>query len=97
VTLDNKNEHGDRRYLARGRYCKIYKILQNKMVWTCRKVAKNQRMPKQIAEATIEGTRKRGRPRRRWKEEVEEDLNIMEIKNRRASARDRRNWRKIVL
>jgi len=57
----------------------------------------NQRMPKQIAAATIEGTRKRGRPRKRWKDEVEEDLNIMGIKNGRAAARDRRKWRKIVL
>jgi hypothetical protein len=38
--LENKNEQGDRRYLARDIYCKIYKILQNKMVWTCRKDAK---------------------------------------------------------
>jgi hypothetical protein len=37
---ENKNEQGDKRYFARGRYCKIYKILQNKMVWTCRKDAK---------------------------------------------------------
>jgi hypothetical protein len=33
----------------------------------------NQRTPKQIAAATREGTRKRGRPRKRWKEELEED------------------------
>jgi hypothetical protein len=66
------------------------------MVWTCRKI-ENQRMPKQIASATIEGTRKRGRPRKRWKNEVEEDLNIMGIKNGRGAARDRRKWRKIVL
>jgi hypothetical protein len=39
----------------------------------------NQRTPKQIAAATIEGTRKIGRPRKRWKNEVEEDLNIMGI------------------
>jgi hypothetical protein len=32
-------------------------------------------MSKQIAAATIEGTRKTGRPRNRWKDEVEEDLN----------------------
>jgi hypothetical protein len=57
----------------------------------------NQRMPKQIAAATIEGTRKRGIPCKRWKDEVEEDLNIMEIKNRRAAARDRRKWRTILL
>jgi hypothetical protein len=37
-------------------------------------------MPKQIATATIEGKWKRGRPRKRWKDEVEEDLNVMGIK-----------------
>jgi hypothetical protein len=40
----------------------------------------NQRMPKQIAAATIEGKRKRGKPGKRWKDEVEEDLNITGIK-----------------
>jgi hypothetical protein len=56
----------------------------------------NQRMPKQIAVATIEGTRKRERPHKRWKDEVEEDLNIMGIKNGCAAARDCRKWRKVV-
>jgi hypothetical protein len=51
----------------------------------------------QITAATIEGTRKRGRPHKRWKEEVEEDLNIMGIKNGHVVARDRRKWRKTVL
>jgi hypothetical protein len=60
-------------------------------------ILQNQRMTKQISAATIEGTRKRGRPRKRWKDEVEEDLNIMGIKNGRAAARDRRKWRKTVL
>jgi hypothetical protein len=57
----------------------------------------NKGIPKQIAAATTEGTRKRGRPRKRRKDEVEEDLNIMGIKNERAAARDRRKWWKIVL
>jgi hypothetical protein len=56
-----------------------------------------QRMPKQIAATTIEGIRKRGRPRKRWKDEVEEELNVMGMKNGRAAARDRRKWRKTVL
>jgi hypothetical protein len=56
-----------------------------------------ERMPKQTKAATIEGTRKRGRPCKRWKDEVEEDLNIMGIKNWRAAARDRQKWRTIVL
>jgi hypothetical protein len=57
----------------------------------------NQGIPKQIAADTIEGTRKRGIPRKRRKDEVEEDLNIMGIKNGREAARDRRKWRKTVL
>jgi hypothetical protein len=61
--------------------------------WTCRKDAK----PRNAKTATIEGTRKTGRPRKRWKDEVEEDLNIMGIKHGRAAARDRRKWRMIVL
>jgi hypothetical protein len=46
----------------------------------------NQWMPKQIATATMEQTKKRGRPRKRWRDEVEEDLNIMGTKNRQAMA-----------
>lgn len=38
---------------------------------------KNQRMSKEIATVTMEGTRKRGRSRKRWRGEVEEDLNII--------------------
>jgi hypothetical protein len=33
-------------------------------------------MPKQIATARMEGIRKRGRPRQKWKDEVEEDLSV---------------------
>jgi hypothetical protein len=29
---------------------------------------KNRRMPKEIVRAIMEGTRKRGRPRKRWRE-----------------------------
>jgi len=39
-------------------------------------------MPKQIATAILEGTRKR-RPRKRWGDEDEEELNIMGIKKSR--------------
>jgi hypothetical protein len=37
-------------------------------------------MAKQIATATLEGTRARRRPRKRWGDEAEEELNIMGIK-----------------
>jgi hypothetical protein len=41
----------------------------------------NRRMPKQVAAATMEGMRKRGRTRKRCRDEVEE-LNVTGIKNR---------------
>jgi hypothetical protein len=41
----------------------------------------DERMPKQTMTTKVEGTRKRGRPRKRWIDEVEEDLKIMEIRN----------------
>jgi hypothetical protein len=42
----------------------------------------------------MEGTTKR---RKRWIDEVEEDLKIMGIRNWHAVAKDRQEWRKIVL
>jgi hypothetical protein len=57
----------------------------------------NQRMPKQIATSTMNVTMKRGKPSKRWRDEVEKDLNVMGIKNRQATVRDHREWRKIVL
>jgi hypothetical protein len=57
----------------------------------------NQRMPNQIATVTIEGKRKIGRPRKRCGVEVEEDLNIMGIKNKRVMVRDLRESRRISL
>jgi hypothetical protein len=50
-----------------------------------------------IMTTKMKGTRKRGRPRKRWIDEVEEDLKIMGIRNWHAVARDRQEWRKIVL
>jgi hypothetical protein len=44
---------------------------------------RNQRMPKQMAAVTAEGTRDRRRPRTRWRDEVERDLHIMGIKDRK--------------
>ena len=40
----------------------------------------NQQIPKQTAKTTMKGTRKTGRPCKRWRDEGEGDLNIMGIK-----------------
>jgi len=57
---------------------------------------KSQRMPRQIATATMEGKRKGRSTRRRWRDEAEKGLNIMEIKNRQEMIRGRREWRNIA-
>ena len=38
------------------------------------------RMPKKIFIQELEGTRRRGRPRKRWKEEVEKDLQVLGVR-----------------
>jgi len=38
------------------------------------------RMPKKIFTQELEGTRRRGKPRKRWKEEVERDLQVLEVR-----------------
>jgi hypothetical protein len=58
---------------------------------------RNQRVPQQIATDIVEGRKKIGRPRKRRRDESEEGLNVMGIRNRHVMARDRREWRKIVL
>ena len=60
----------------------MHKIPPAKMVWSSRKNSKLKKS-KEIATATTEGTRKRGRPRKRWRYEVEEDFNKMDIKTGR--------------
>ena len=52
-------------------------------------------MPRQIASAAMVGKWKRGRPRKRGRDEVGDDLNIKGIRNRQAMVRDRREWTKV--
>jgi hypothetical protein len=51
----------------------------------------------QIVPTRVKGTRKRGIPRIRWTVEVEEDLKIIGIIICYTMARDRKEWRRIVL
>ena len=47
-------------------------------------------MPKKIFAEELEGTRRRGRPRRRWKEEVERDLQVLGVRRWRELVADRK-------
>jgi len=53
------------------------------------------RMPKKIFTQELEGTRRRGRPRKGWREEVGRDLQVMGIRRWRELVIDRDKWRGI--
>jgi hypothetical protein len=54
------------------------------------------RMPRKIFTQELEGTRRRGRPRKGWREEVERDLKVMAVRRWRELVIDRDKWRGIV-
>ena len=53
-------------------------------------------MPKKIFTQELEGTRRRGRPRTRLKEEVERDLQVLGVRRWRELVADRKKWKDIV-
>ena len=54
------------------------------------------RMPKKIFTQELEGTRRRGRPRKGCREEVEIDLQVLGVRRWRELVIDREKWRGIV-
>jgi len=44
----------------------------------------------------LERTRRRGRPRKRWKDEVERDLQVLVVRRWRQLVADRKKWKDIV-
>ena len=57
--------------------------------------AEQDRMPKKIFTQELEGTRRRGRPRNGWKEEVERDLQVLGVRRWRELVADRKKWKDI--
>ena len=53
-------------------------------------------MPKKIFAQELEGARRSRRPRKRWKEEAERDLQVLEVRRWRELVADRKKWKDIV-
>jgi len=56
----------------------------------------DKRTPKRILEWKPIGTRIRGRPRKRWTADIEEDMQIMGIRRRRNQCKERAEWKRIT-
>ena len=54
------------------------------------------RMPKKIFTQKLEWSRRSGRLRKRWKEEGERDLQVLEVRRWRELVADRKKWKDIV-
>ena len=54
------------------------------------------RMPKKIFTQELEGTRRRGRPRKRLKKKVERDLQVLGVRRWIELVADRKKWKDIV-
>jgi len=54
------------------------------------------RTPKTIVTQELKGTRRRVRPRKGWKEEVERDLQVLGMRRWRDLVADRKKWKDIV-
>jgi len=56
----------------------------------------DKRTPKRILQWKPIGTRIRGRPRKRWIADIEEDLQIMGVRQWRKQCEERSEWKKIT-
>ena len=54
------------------------------------------RFPRRILEWKPMGRRIRGRPRKRWIEDIEEDIQTMGIRGWRKLSKERTEWKKIT-
>jgi len=54
------------------------------------------RIPIKIFTQELEGTRRRGRPRKGCKEEVERDIQVLGVRRWRELVTDRKKWKDIV-
>jgi len=53
-------------------------------------------MPKKIFTQELEGARRRGKPRKGWRDEVEKYLQVVGVRRWRELVIDRKKWRVVV-
>ena len=77
--MEKSDESRTRRDEQRRKYSKMDKRVKDKLVRSPGE-KEEDRMPKKIFTQELEGTRRRGRPRKGWKEEVERDLQVLGVR-----------------
>jgi len=80
--------------MQRRKYTKMDKRAKDKLVRSPRENGGEQDAKKFFTQE-LEGTSRRGRPRKRWKEEVGRDLQMMGVRRWRELVADMKNWKDI--
>jgi len=75
--MEKSDESRTRRDKVRRKYSKMDKSQRISWLGHLERM-EEVRMPRKIFTQELEGTRRRGRPRKRWKEEVERDFKCWE-------------------
>jgi hypothetical protein len=72
-------------------------IKSGRIAWLCHVMRMDEkRTPKRILEWKPIGRRIRGRPRKRWIEDIEDDIQIMGIRGWRKLCKEREEWKRIT-
>jgi hypothetical protein len=71
-------------------------IKGQKISWLGHLERMENRMPQKIFTQDLEGTKRRGRPRKGWRDEVERDLQVLGVRRWREMVIDRTKWRDVV-
>jgi len=93
--VKKSDESRTRRDEQRRKYSKMDK--REKISWLGHlERMEEDRTPEKIFTQEMEGTRRRGRPRKRWKEEVARDLQVLGVRRWRELVADRKKLKDIV-
>jgi hypothetical protein len=79
-------------------YADIVGIIKSKRIALLGHVMRidEKRIPKRVLEWKPTGRRIRGRPRKRWDEDIEEDIQALGIRGWRRLSKERTEWRRIT-
>ena len=93
--MEKSDESRPRRDEQMRKYTKMDKRTKDKLVrspkenggeWDAQKIFTQE----------LEGTRRRGRPKKRWEEEIEKDLRVLGVRKWRELVADKKKWKDIV-
>jgi hypothetical protein len=96
ITIVNKATNRELEEMSKGE--NIVKLIKGQRIsWLGHlERMERDRMHKKVFTHEMEGTRRSGRPRKGWKEDVERDLQVLGVRRWRELVTDRKKWKDIV-